>query len=535
MSGVTFPTDHPYTARLSAKPVGFRHHIVVFACPLGEPEDMNYVAIFHANLNYAFLEDTKYEQVIRASYETIFDVFAEKFPHQRYVFEASGYTIVEMAKRTPDVLKKLIKAVESGQCEFMGSTYSHPILANVTEEEGRWSLQFANDAYKKHLGFLPTSAWNPECTWMQYVPHLFRDAGYKHLAVDFEAYMVSADKEYSWIERNRCHDMYWGGNLPQYELDPDCKFLHRPFRDIVPGLHGFCRSNRVVGGYIGYFLGRIPLEKYLETIKAWQGTDPKGATVIIADDAEYTGTTGYYYVKYHRDYSRSFNVDPQAREKLTNLLGALDKMGQLITFAEACNLEPLAEPYFCEERLSWHRTWADAWSSTPEAKKWDPIIAVMRNEYKEECQPILEADAKHRPLVEKFWFHLTNASNSDGRWPPPPAETCPFNRDWVLHEMDMARKTLAECKAAVQGLPVPAQPEPPREQEWVYGLRYTDKDTRDLTKLTYYELSHHLYASYRLYDKGEGAIKEQGRQQVNAIYDEFARRGFTHFLDRRIK
>lgn len=35
---------------------------------------MKYVAIFHANLNYAFLEEKKYEQVIRASYETIFDV-----------------------------------------------------------------------------------------------------------------------------------------------------------------------------------------------------------------------------------------------------------------------------------------------------------------------------------------------------------------------------------------------------------------------------------------------------------------------------
>lgn len=38
------------------------------------PIVMRYVAIFHANLNYAFLEEHKYEQVIRASYETIIDV-----------------------------------------------------------------------------------------------------------------------------------------------------------------------------------------------------------------------------------------------------------------------------------------------------------------------------------------------------------------------------------------------------------------------------------------------------------------------------
>ena len=65
---------------------------------------MNYVTIFHANLNYAFLEPHKYEQVIRASYETIIDTFREKCPDAKYVFEASVYTINEMAARTPDVL-----------------------------------------------------------------------------------------------------------------------------------------------------------------------------------------------------------------------------------------------------------------------------------------------------------------------------------------------------------------------------------------------------------------------------------------------
>jgi len=82
---------------------------------------VKYVAIFHANLNYAFLEPHKYEQVIRSSYEVIFDVFAKKHPDLKYVFEASGYTIEEMARRTPDVLKKLRQAVERGQCEFMGA------------------------------------------------------------------------------------------------------------------------------------------------------------------------------------------------------------------------------------------------------------------------------------------------------------------------------------------------------------------------------------------------------------------------------
>jgi hypothetical protein len=171
---------------------------------------MRYCAIFHANLNYAFLEPHKYERTIRASYETIIDTFREKHPSAKYVFEASGYTIEKIAEVTPDVLKKLKDAVASGQCEFMGSPYAHPMLANFPEEDGRWASEFAQRAYEKHLGFRAESAWNPECSWTQYVPRTFRDAGFRYLTLDFESYKICNDKEYGWVERNRARDMGWG-------------------------------------------------------------------------------------------------------------------------------------------------------------------------------------------------------------------------------------------------------------------------------------------------------------------------------------
>jgi hypothetical protein len=70
--------------------------------------------IFHANLNYAYLDPDKYEFVIRNSYELLFDTMAENFPNTKYVFEASGYTIEQMAKLTPDVLDKLKAAIANG-------------------------------------------------------------------------------------------------------------------------------------------------------------------------------------------------------------------------------------------------------------------------------------------------------------------------------------------------------------------------------------------------------------------------------------
>lgn len=495
---------------------------------------MKYISIFHANLNYAFLEPHKYEQVIRASYETIIDGHMKIGPEAKFIFEASGFTIDTMAEKCPDVVKKLRKAIEAGVCEFMGAPYAHPVMANIPEEDGYWTNEFSQRAYEKHLGFRAESFWNPECTWMQYVPRAFAKAGAKYLTLDFESYMSCNDPEYAWVERNRATDIYWGGHMPWYDLDPDCKFLHRPFRDIVPGLHGFCRSDRLVGKYIGYFLGKTSLEDFLANVKYWSGSKNEGATVIIADDAEYCGTTGYYYVKYYRDYSRSFTMVPDAPEKLDALLKGILSMGELATFKEACETIPaVEEPFFVEDRGAWHRTYSDCWGGTPEAKALDPEISEIRRDYKLNVQPIMEGTHKdqYKQLVDKFWFHMTNSSNSDGRWPPPPAQTCEFNRQWVRTEIEATKAALAECKKAIAGIPLP----PPVDLSDVpadtgeYGLHFTDKDISVLPKLTFYELQHALYAAWRAYDHSEGEEKAANKKRVLDIYEEYRRRGITKF------
>lgn len=492
---------------------------------------MNYCAIYHANLNYAFLEPHKYAQVIRASYETILDGHA-KYPEAKFVFEASGFTIDIMAQECPDVLAKLRAAIESGQCEFMGAPYAHPVLANVPEEDGYWSCEFSQRAYQKHLGTRIESWWNPECTWMQYVPRAFKRAGAKYLTLDFESYMNCNDKDYAWVERNRASDIYWGGHMPWFDLDPDCKFLHRPFRDIVPGLHGFCRSDRIVGKYVSYFMGKTTLDEYLANIKSWDGSG-NGATVIIADDAEYCGTSGYFYVKYYRDYSRSFEVRPDAAEKLDALLRGVLDLGTLVTFKDCCEtIEPVEEPFFVEDRYAWHRTYSDCWGGTPEAKHFDPIVASLRAEYKTKYQPITEGThaEQFKDLTEKFWFHCTCAANSDGRWPPPPAEPCEFNRQWVRNEIQATRDVLAELAIATEGIALPPKPDNSLAGDGpAYGLHFTDKDLNDLPRLNFYELQHALYAAFRAYDHTTGTERAENKARVESIYAEYRRRGITQF------
>lgn len=101
---------------------------------------MKYIAISHANLNYAYLTPDRYEFVIRHSYELILDVFSTQFSNIPFVFEASGYTIEQIAQKTPEVLKKLKQRIHTGQCEFMGSPCAHPMLPNFPEADGIWSI-----------------------------------------------------------------------------------------------------------------------------------------------------------------------------------------------------------------------------------------------------------------------------------------------------------------------------------------------------------------------------------------------------------
>ncbi len=484
---------------------------------------MDYVAIFHANLNYAFLEPFFFERTIRASYETIVDVFREKCPDAKYVFEASGYTLEHIAKVCPDVFEKLKDAIDRGQCEFMGSPYAHPILANVPEEDGRWANEFSMRVFEEYLGFRPESGWNPECTWRQYVPRTFRDVGYKYLTLDFESYKVSTDKEYGWVERNRGRNIYWGGHLPQYPADPDDPALHKPFRNVCEGLGGMCRSDRLAGRSIGYFLGKVPLEDYIENIKHWSGTKDEGSLIIVADDAEYCGTRGYFDIKHYGDYSKCFGVVPEAGERLEAMVHAVTELGKMITFKEACQREPVGEPFYVEDGMAWHRTYAEVWGSTPEAKRFDPQLDMIRADYKQNVQAVAEADEQYEELVEEFWFHLSCAANSDGRWPPPPRKTSEYHRGWVEREIDKTRQALERLKAAIGGpRAATAVEEAESAAKRVITRPFTPEEVPELN-LT--ELQDALYYAHELNDQPETCA--DGAALIRAIFDEYEERGLV--------
>ena len=406
---------------------------------------MKYVMIFHANLNYAYLTPDRYEFVIRKTYELILDTMAAHFPTEKFVFEASGYTLDEIANRCPDVLEKLKKAVAEGRCEFMGSPYAHPMLPNFPKEDGIWSIRFSNETYKKHLGIVPRSFWNPECGWRSYVPEQVAETGYTNLIGDFEAYSRSCDADGRPLrpeiyekEHTKEKAFYHFGfkyNLPGTE-----PALHFPFNKVhgLPKnkLRIFLRSDRITQYILRYFMGMkgYTLDKYLALIEKYSQQkpgEPEGALLIFAEDAEYLGTNGWFKLKYENKPDNTFEHTPDSREKLIALVTACKKRGSFCTFDEACRLTPRHEEITFDDDSAWHGGHASTWAETPMARLLRPWQDLVRAKLQK-----VKLDDATRRLV---WLHLTNSYNSDGQWPPTlpaaPHIVHPFNYGYCFENL----------------------------------------------------------------------------------------------------
>jgi hypothetical protein len=387
---------------------------------------MKYVAIFHANLNYAYLTPERYEFVIRSAYEMTIDTMRDVFPDAKYVFEASGYTIEEIAKKTPDVLEKLKTAINRGQCEFMGSPYAHPMLSNFPEEDGLWSLKFSNQAYQKHLGLQPKSFWNPECGWRSYVPKQVADAGYKNLIGDFEAYSVSKKPDGTpqrpeIYQKEHTEEKKFYNFGFKYDLPGDEKALHFPFKytqAVGDRLRTFLRSDRVCQFGVRYFMGMegYSLEEYMKLIKKYshqKADEPEGALIIFADDAEYIGTNGWFKLKYQNQPDNVFEAVPAARQKLIDLVTECRKIGKFTTFDDACNdLSPIEETLYFDDNTAWHGARASVWAETPMARLLRPWQELVRQKLQAIAATLDDCE------IKRAWYHLTNSYNSDGQWPP---------------------------------------------------------------------------------------------------------------------
>jgi hypothetical protein len=180
----------------------------------------------------------------------------------------------------------------------------------------------------------------------------------------------------------------------------------------------FLRTDRVAQFGVRYFMGMkgYTLEEYLNLIKKFSQqpqSEPEGALIIFADDAEYIGTNGWFRLKYQNEPDNVFEHTPASQQKLIELVSECKKMGSFTTFDAACNqLAPMDETITFDNDSAWHGGKASTWANTPMARLLMPWQDLVRAKLE------FISDSISSAQLEMAWLFLTNSYNSDGQWPP---------------------------------------------------------------------------------------------------------------------
>jgi hypothetical protein len=310
------------------------------------------------------------------------------------------------------------------------------------------------NTYKKHLGMMPITAWNPECCWNEDIPKIYRDTGFQIMSLDWDSYLISTRPEVAAVERDDDKTRKDGSHMPWYDIDPDTPTLHKPVK-IIDGMTGVFRSDRVSAQTLYYLMSTSPipvddtqkksvkLESLLETIDHWSGKKKEGFLICYAEDAEYMGTTGYFFLK-HFGKHQVFDDNPDASRLLTDYLNALLERGDLGRVDEIVEEGPILEDekINIEKDMAWHRTYATAWAKTPSALACDPYCKLISDQLKEMKSKICTQEEEL--LYNKAWFHLICAENSDGRWPPYPKKPGNFNVYYIWDQLAKSQQAISQ-------------------------------------------------------------------------------------------
>jgi alpha-amylase/alpha-mannosidase (GH57 family) len=379
---------------------------------------MKFIFVFHANLNYSNLVPEKFDFVCRASYGRLAEFFNDRYPGEKWCYEASGFTLDYMAEHTPEVLEGLKKAYRDGNCELVGSPYAHSILTAFPYEDGFHALKFGVECWQKHFGIRPAVGWNPEGCWRNDVPEMYKAAGYSAIIADYDSYVQT--KTGITLPATHTHSPEEIDKI--LSIEPSDPVLHFP-SEVIPGIKAITRTDRVSVRTLKYFIGEQDFGGLIETIDRY--STGEGYLTLFAEDAEYVGTTAWYHLKYH-GLSRLFEDNPGSFDRLAKLIDALKERGELITCSQALEMFPTAEePLSINEGFAWHHNKTTDWEDTPQAIAFKPKIDEVREAIRSAEKKAASDEDKQKVL--KAWWHLVQGENSDGIWPKPPHKPADFN------------------------------------------------------------------------------------------------------------
>lgn len=417
----------------------------------------------HANIQYSQLEPAKRKWVMENSYKKLFDL-VEKNSY-KIAFEASGYTVEDIANQAPEIMAQLKRLIAAGQIEPVSSPYIHFMVANIPQEVCLDSLKYALDIWEKYTGVRPETGWNPECSWASYIPDLYKEAGFKSLVMDADSFMLSFDDirkatglTYDVQGHSNKNHLFkiedYIGDKPDY-----LKYITNPSK-AENGLQMIFRSDCMANPMLWYLMGAteglrekpVQIEEIQEMLGKWKDRIAQSGSFIMpyAEDAEYIGTSAYFYVKQFNQ-ARFFEPEPESVIRFEQLLRTAVEQGYELTTPKDVftNNEVLDNKYVMniENGVAWHGGTAKAWANTEYSKIMDTVCVMILEGIKavaKACGQTMESLKDDLDIAMKA---LTSAYVSDSRWPPLPTSPGRFN---VRESLDDMYKANDAIKAAME-------------------------------------------------------------------------------------
>jgi hypothetical protein len=418
----------------------------------------------HANIQYSQLPPNKRKWVIENSYLKIFELLENN--DYKISFEASGKTIEALAEKTPDILDRLISLIKDKKIEPIASPHTHIILSNVEPEIGYFSLVEGLNTWEKFTGVRPETGWIPECSWAYFIPEIYRKAGFKTLIADGESLLLSFPQVRK--ATGLFYDVKGHSNknllfkVEEYIKDKTefLKFLINP-SVYKNGLNLIFRSDFLANLMLWYLMGategvrakKVSLEEISKKLTEWKGIIKGTGSYILpfAEDAEYVGTSAYFYVKQFGQ-AKFFEPQPESVDRFKNLLDiSIDAGFELSLPSEVVESNDKFENNHIEKidnGIAWHGGTSRAWMNTEYARILDPVCHSVYDGIKninEYLGTSLETMDRNLHLAMK---EVVDSYVSDSRWPPPPTSPGRFNVREAIDALFRANDAIKESMEA---------------------------------------------------------------------------------------
>lgn len=432
----------------------------------------------HGNLQYSQLPPERRAWVVRESYQRLFELVRDG--DYRIAFEASGWSLDLMSEQTPDVLKLLRDLIAAGQVEPVASPHIHVMLPNIDAEVGLESLKHGLDTWERLTGVRPETGWNPECGWADFIPDIFRAAGFKRLVMDADSYFLSYPEirevtglRYDVRGHSNKNQLF---KIEEYIQDKPEYLRYLTNLSIAPnGLELIFRSDCMANPMLWYLMGAtegmretpVALEEIRAILQRWYKHALATGHFVMpyAEDAEYIGTSAYFYVKQFNQ-ARFFEPEPESVTRFKALLELARETGFELTTPSLAAAEKTEridnDRILCiENGAAWHGGTAKAWANTSWSRTLDPVcrnvLDGIRTIARLQGRGLGEVDGSLRNALRA----VTSAYVSDSRWPPLPTTPGRFN----------VRETLDDLRAANAAMSLAMQEAGVTEQRGLYSPR----------------------------------------------------------------